>query len=199
MVAVARICFLSTSKHPTTEQNLLPSNRKLSYSKIFIQYLIMSATREENSTNAVSNSNQPFSSKIAPSEPLTTSGVSTYLPSLVSRIAANKLQHQVGKKISEADKAPEFSAQVLPAGSAPADRTFQPQNDAIDPKSVRQDAQDTITGATTADVGAGVIPGGQSGSELHNDGQHHRKHERHGLEGVGANGQGGKLNKERAQ
>jgi hypothetical protein len=64
---------------------------------------------------------------------------------------------------------------------------------------VRQNAEDTITGATSADVGAGVIPGGESSSELHHNGQHHRKHERDGLEGVGATGQNGKLDRERAQ
>lgn len=116
-----------------------------------------------------------------------------------SCIQTNKSQHQPGKIVSEADKAPEFSAKVLPAGSAPPSKTFQPQNDAIDPNSVRQDAQDTITGATSEEVGAGVIPGGQSSNELKHDGQKHRKHERGGLEGVGATGQDGKLDKERAQ
>jgi hypothetical protein len=89
-------------------------------------------------------------------------------------------------KASEADAAPEFTTKVLPSGTAPASRTFQPQNDAIDPESVRQSAEDTITGATSVDVGAGVIPGGQTSAELHHNGQHHRKRERDGLAGVGA-------------
>jgi hypothetical protein len=87
---------------------------------------------------------------------------------------------------------------VLPAGSAPASRTFQPQNDAVDPEAVRQDAADSLKGATSADVGAGVTEGGQTGVELRHDGQHGRKHERHGLVGVGATGGEGKLEKERA-
>jgi len=80
-------------------------------------------------------------------------------------------------KASEADAAPEFTTKVLQPGTAPASRTFQPQNDAIDPESVRQNAEDTITGATSADVGAGVIPGGESSAELHHNGKHHRKRE----------------------
>ncbi|QDS77426.1 hypothetical protein FKW77_006613 [Venturia effusa] len=140
----------------------------------------MSATKDHNSTAAVTNSNQQFSSKIAPTGGVQTTG------------------HAPGTLTSEADKAPEFSAKIIPAGTAPASKTFQPQNDAIDPESVRQDAQDTITGATSEEVGAGVIPGGQTSNELAHDGQKHRKHERGGLEGVGAAGLG-KLEKERAQ
>lgn len=53
---------------------------------------------------------------------------------------------------------------------------------------MRQNAQDTITGAMSEEVGAGVIPGGQSSNELYHDGQKHRKQESGGLEGVGATG-----------
>jgi len=139
----------------------------------------MSATRNEESTNAVVGQGGEFHSKIPPSEPLTTSG------------------HKPGVIASKADAAPEFQAETLPAGTAPSSRTFQPQNDAVDPESVRQNAQDSLPGATSADVGAGVISG-QSSAELHHDGQHHRKRERDGLVGVGANTHDAQLEKQRA-
>jgi len=131
----------------------------------------MSATRNEEATNAVVNQGGEFHSRIPPAEPLTTSG------------------HKPGVIASKADAAPEFHAETLPTGTAPSSRTFQPQNDAVDPESVRDSAEDTMTGATSADVGAGVTSAPQSSAELHHDGQHHRKHEKHGLVGVGAPGQ----------
>lgn len=50
------------------------------------------------------------------------------------------------------DAKPEFSAQTLPAGTAPADRTFQPQNDAEIPAGGETTAAQTIGGATSKDV-----------------------------------------------
>ncbi|MCJ1402139.1 hypothetical protein MMC11_005358 [Xylographa trunciseda] len=92
-----------------------------------------------------------FSSKIPRSEPLTTSG------------------HKPGVKVGN-DAAPEFSAQVLPAGSAPADRTFKPNpinetpgqanNDdtlrAHGKESTYTSASDTLGGATSGDVHTGL-------------------------------------------
>jgi hypothetical protein len=115
-----------------------------------------------------------FSARVPPSEPLTTKG------------------HQVGKKVSPADHAPEFSAQVLPAGTAPKDKTFtpHPENEvpgqADNPDVVgRADPLD-FPGATSGDVHTGLgHPGsGQTSTELHGSG----KKERVGLAGAGAQG-----------
>lgn len=91
---------------------------------------------------------------------------------------------------------PEFSAKTLPAGSAPADRTFKPNNASETPPVARFDdnvdadakqelpkASDTVVGATSADVHTGLgHPGsGQTSQELH--GGHKREG---GLEGRGA-------------
>ncbi|MCJ1319498.1 hypothetical protein MMC15_004834 [Xylographa vitiligo] len=92
-----------------------------------------------------------FSSKIPRSEPLTTSG------------------HKPGVKVGN-DAAPTFSAQVLPAGSAPADRTFAPNpihetpgqannEDALGAggeESTYTAAADTLGGATSGDVHTGL-------------------------------------------
>ena len=60
------------------------------------------------SQNPDSVSNQgEFSGHVRPSEPLMTSG------------------HKPGKQVGD-DAAPEFHVKVLPAGSAPAKDTFQP-------------------------------------------------------------------------
>jgi len=97
-------------------------------------------------------------------------------------------QHQVGQLVSEADHAPEFNAKTLPAGSAPSANTFSPNPDANDAPvntSGTSSAQDTITGATSADVHTGLgHPGqGQSSSELHDGSK-----KSGGLQGVGAGG-----------
>lgn len=109
------------------------------------------------------------------------------------------------------DAKPEFQAQTLPAGSAPADRTFQfvqfdseplhqqrltyhrpnPDNESLpaqQSKSGSDAAQDTLIGASSADVHTGLgHPGsGQSSKELRHDGQSGRKAPGAGLEGVGA-------------
>jgi hypothetical protein len=76
-------------------------------------------------------------------------------------------QHQPGKLVGN-DAAPEFSAQVLPAGSAPASNSFQPNPD-LNNQKMYQDASSTITGATSGDVHTGLgHPGqGQTSNELH--------------------------------
>ncbi|KAK8194425.1 hypothetical protein M8818_007616 [Zalaria obscura] len=141
------------------------------------------------SVNADAASNQPtqqtgqFGSHIKPSEPMEKGG------------------HKPGVLASENDRAPEFSAQTLPAGSAPADRTFKPNNisevppvtdvrDDNDPEAERTTAADTIGGATSADVHTGLgHPGqGQTSNELRHDGSKGRAKQTHGLEGVGASG-----------
>ncbi|KAK6430898.1 hypothetical protein LTR95_012943 [Oleoguttula sp. CCFEE 5521] len=99
-----------------------------------------------------------FSSKRERDEPISTGG------------------HQPGKLVGN-DAIPEFNAKVLPAGSAPADKTFKPNP--TDEAPANQDAgqgatsaADTIGGATSADVHTGLgHPGqGQSSKELRDGG-----------------------------
>ncbi|MCJ1484043.1 hypothetical protein MMC06_004211 [Schaereria dolodes] len=115
----------------------------------------MSATRNENATNSVSNQQTndlgQFSSHVPRSEPLTTHG------------------HKPGIKLGN-DAAPEFSAQTLPAGTAPTDRTFAPNstfevpgqadNDAVlrshGKESTQTTAESTLGGATSGDVHTGL-------------------------------------------
>ncbi|KAL1296729.1 hypothetical protein AAFC00_000199 [Neodothiora populina] len=102
--------------------------------------------------------------------------------------------HKPGVMVGN-DAAPEFHLQTLPAGTAPPDRTFKPQNDPeVPPSNASGDAKgpsaaDTITGATSGDVhsGLGQPIQGQSSSELHHDGQSTRKNPGAG----GAEGRGG--------
>ncbi|GAM90766.1 hypothetical protein ANO11243_088110 [Dothideomycetidae sp. 11243] len=53
-----------------------------------------------------------FHAKAPGSEPLTSHG------------------HQPGRLVSDTDKAPEFHAEAIPAGSAPEDKTFPPNSEA---------------------------------------------------------------------
>ncbi|KEQ70310.1 hypothetical protein M436DRAFT_10581, partial [Aureobasidium namibiae CBS 147.97] len=88
-----------------------------------------------------------------------------------------KTGHQPGKLVGN-DAVPEFHAQTLPAGSAPAKSTFQPNNEAdATPQQGGVSASSTIVGATSQDVHAGLGQPiqGQSSAELHHDGQSHRK------------------------
>jgi hypothetical protein len=75
-------------------------------------------------------------------------------------------QHQPGKLVGN-DAAPEFNAQVLPAGSAPAGSTFQPNPD-LNNQKMYQEASSTLTGASSGDVHTGLgHPGqGQTSNEL---------------------------------
>ncbi|QIW96171.1 hypothetical protein AMS68_001689 [Peltaster fructicola] len=95
-----------------------------------------------------------FSAKIAPQEPLQTSG------------------HQPGKLVGN-DAVPEFHVQTLPAGTAPPEHTFKPNNaqeTPVDPENAQgvASASDTIVGATSGDVHKGLgHPGsGQTSAEL---------------------------------
>ena len=108
--------------------------------------------------------------------------------------------------MSEKDKAPEFSAQTLPAGTAPPENTFKPnpifetpgqadnedtlQSD--DKESTNTSALDTLGGVTSGDVHKGLgHPGsGQTSSELRNEGQSTSKRDRTGLDGMASGGSG---------
>lgn len=61
-------------------------------------------------------------------------------------------------------------------------------SDRADPESEQTSASDTLGGATSGDVHTGLgHPGqGQTSQELHHDGQHGRKNQGQGLQGVGA-------------
>ena len=82
------------------------------------------------------------------------------------------------------DAVPEFQAKTLPPGSAPANRTFQPNNDADvpPPKEEQTAASDTIGGATSGDVHTGL---GHPGSGMSSREERHDDN-RGGLQGVGA-------------
>ena len=108
------------------------------------------------------------------------------------------LQHQPGRITSEADKHEEFHAETLPAGSAPASKTFKPNNISevppmkdysadAEPETSENSAQATMPGATSGDVhqGLGRPVQGQSSSELRHDA---KAGSSGGLEGVGASG-----------
>ncbi|KAI9932298.1 hypothetical protein MW887_009810 [Aspergillus wentii] len=110
--------------------------------------------------------------------------------------------HQPGRKTAPADYVPEFHAQTLPPGTAPASNSYTPNpiydtgSQALNPnverahgkESVKTSASDTLGGTTSKDVhqGFGNPGSGQTKNEIYHDGQHHRKHERAGLEGVGS-------------
>jgi len=136
----------------------------------------MSATRTENSTNAVANQEGQIGSHVPRSEPLTTHG------------------HKPGVIASKADAAPEFRAQTLPAGTAPPSSTFTPNPDTIDPTATTTSASDTLQGDTSADVHTGLgHPGqGQTSTELHHAGTSGGSKNRSGLEGIGATGDNAK-------
>ncbi|KAF9695714.1 hypothetical protein EKO04_006592 [Ascochyta lentis] len=99
--------------------------------------------------DAVSNQGE-FAGHVRPSEPLMTGG------------------HQPGKIVSEADRAPEFHAETLPAGTAPKADTFTPNPDINNQKTFTS-ASSTLVGADSGSVHTGLgHPGqGQTSSELH--------------------------------
>ncbi|KAF2148362.1 hypothetical protein K461DRAFT_262451 [Myriangium duriaei CBS 260.36] len=103
-----------------------------------------------------------FSSKVPRSEPLTTHG------------------HQPGRIVNEDDGRPEFHAQTLPAGSAPKDRTFEPNSTADIPASGAS-ASETLGGATSGEVHTGL---GHPGSGQTSTEQRHTGGGRTGLEGL---------------
>jgi hypothetical protein len=115
--------------------------------------------------------------------------------------------HQVGRKVSDKDNAPEFTAQTLPPGSAPQSRTFEPNAELEIPsqadnanvlrdhgkESVHTSASETLGGADSRQLntGSGHPGAGQTSSETRHGGEHHRKREGAGLEGVGSGGDRG--------
>ncbi|KAI9163734.1 Transcription regulator lscL [Paramyrothecium foliicola] len=131
----------------------------------------MSASRN---ADAMNPSQGEFRSRVAPSEPLTTK------------------VHAIGTKLGN-DAAPEFHAESHPAGTAPPDRSFQPNITNEYPAQAlhsegnsRTAASDTLQGATSADVrkGYGLPNQGMTSQEQHGG---KRKHDGAGLEGVRAN------------
>ncbi|EAS33526.3 uncharacterized protein CIMG_04550 [Coccidioides immitis RS] len=112
-------------------------------------------------------------------------------------------KHKPGVKASPSDHAPEFAAETFPPGTAPADRSFQPNpveeipgqamnenvEEAEGKEAVKTTAASTLTGASSADVnkGLGHAMEGESSVEYRHGGEKHRKHEGSGFEGVGAN------------
>ena len=130
-------------------------------------------SRATKNADSMTNAQGEFNPGKPPSEPLTTSG------------------HQIGQKVSPADYAPEFSAKVMPAGSAPKERTFQPNPEgevpgqADNPDITMQSDPLDMPGATSGDVHKGLgHPGqGQTSNEL--------RHEQKGGGLAGAGAQGG--------
>ncbi|MCJ1469109.1 hypothetical protein MMC07_007742 [Pseudocyphellaria aurata] len=142
----------------------------------------MSTTRNADS---VTNAQGEFHPSVQRDEPLTTHG------------------HKPGALVGN-DAVPTFSAQTLPAGTAPSDRTFEPNSateipsQASHPSDADKDAPftsaaDTLGGATSADVhtGLGKPLQGQTSTEVRHEGQHHRENpggHGAGLVGTGASG-----------
>jgi hypothetical protein len=93
-------------------------------------------------------------------------GIPRSHPKFLPDIKLTHFQHQPGKLVGN-DAVPTFEAKVLPAGSAPAKDTYQPNPD-LNNQKMYQDASSTITGATSADVHTGLgHPGqGQTSNEL---------------------------------
>ncbi|KAK7706043.1 hypothetical protein SLS57_009824 [Botryosphaeria dothidea] len=141
----------------------------------------MSATINEDAVKSVSNQEGQVGSHVPPSEPLEKGG------------------HKPGVLASEADKAGEFNIETLPAGSAPSDRTFNPNNASEVPAQAAgytPSATESLGGATSGDVHTGLgHPGqGQTSVEQRHDGQHGRKKQGTGLVGVGATNTAGQVN-----
>lgn len=82
-------------------------------------------------------------------------------------------QHQPGKLVSEADRAPEFHAETLPAGTAPSKDTYTPNPDINNQKTFTS-ASSTLVGADSGSVHTGLgHPGsGQTSQSLHDNSSH---------------------------
>ncbi|KAJ5998127.1 hypothetical protein N7499_005494 [Penicillium canescens] len=144
----------------------------------------MSTLQDIDSAN---NPKQGFKPSVPPGGPITTKG------------------HQPGRKVSEADQRSEFHAEAHPQGTAPASSSYtanpvseaggQANNPNVyggsDKEPTYTSAADTLMGSTSADVdqGLGKPLQGQTSVELRHDGQHGRKKQTAGLEGVGASAQ----------
>lgn len=104
--------------------------------------------------------------------------------------------------MNEADQRPVHQLETFPPGTAPASNSYTPNttsevgSQANNPnvlcghgkESTQTTAGDTLMGATSQDVhtGLGKPLQGQTGVEIAHDGQHGRKKQAAGLEGVGA-------------
>ncbi|KAK2836824.1 hypothetical protein FQN49_006687 [Arthroderma sp. PD_2] len=112
-------------------------------------------------------------------------------------------KHKPGVKASPADNVPEFHAETVPIGSAPREYTYQPHPSEEDAGQEEggTSASATLTGATSADVykGLGKPLQGETQTEIRHEGEHHRKRQGAGLEGVGANTAETETNMDRLQ
>ncbi|KAI0476594.1 hypothetical protein GGR56DRAFT_675045 [Xylariaceae sp. FL0804] len=130
----------------------------------------MSANRN---TESMAQKGEEFSSRVPPSEPLTTKG------------------HAPGVLVGNEAK-PEFHLEKHPAGTAPRDgRTHEPDASgelSAQALGTQPSAADTLPGATSADVhtGLGKPLQGQEEREKKGAHPHGRKKEGTGLAGVGA-------------
>lgn len=112
------------------------------------------------------------------------------------------LQHQLGRKVTEADQRPVYQAETFPPGTAPASNSYTPNtvsesgSQANNPNVLRGHGKeavytapgDTLRGATSKDVHAGLGKPlqGQTNKEIEHEGARARKKEDDGLERVGA-------------
>lgn len=123
-------------------------------------------------------------------------------PRMLSRKSnTHNLQHQLATKNAPADFAPDFHAKTYPPGTAPEDSSYtarmedktggQANNPDVErshgKESTKTTAESTLRGATSKDVHRGLgHPGvGQTNNEIRHNGEHGRKHQANGLEGVG--------------
>ena len=115
---------------------------------------------------------------------------------VITNQANNREQHKPGVKVNEADQRPEHHLQTFPPGTAPASNSYTPNVNDVGSQTNNPNVRsgqgtsvaDTLTGATSQDVhtGFGKPLQGQTGVELAHDGEHGRKKQSAGLEGVGA-------------
>jgi len=138
----------------------------------------MSATQNNDTMNSLSNQGE-FHARKQRSEPM------------------DGPKHQAGRLVGN-EAAPEFHAEQYTAGTAPKSRTFQPDPTDEVPTS-GGNALDTFGGDTaqttsaTVDCGPAHPLDGETSHELRHDGHRTRKHQRQGLEGVGADNSGLRL------
>lgn len=105
-------------------------------------------------------------------------------------------------KVNEADQRPEYHMEAFSRGTAPASNSYTPNpvsevgsqannpnvNSGQGKEPTYTSAADTLVGSSSADVdqGLGKPLQGQTNTEVRHDGQHGRKKQSAGLEGVGA-------------
>lgn len=138
----------------------------------------MSASKN---ADAMNSKQGEFRSRVAPSEPLTTKGVSTPRRSLHhARAFAYIWKHAPGVLVGN-DRKPEFHAETHPPGTAPAEASFQANPD-VGEAPGHYNAQygiEGIPGATSKDVHTGL---GHPGSGMTSKEAHGGKRERGGKE-----------------